>query len=155
MTNHHLTDEILQAFLLDGMQDDTIASHLSVCIECHTKLESYQNVINNLKKIPSETFAFDMTTLVMDNIVKYETQKSKKQELVFWAFLMFFLVSIASFALPYVPQILSIFDAIPNFATLFIIGTGIMVVLFLLVDLIKQYKLKEEKIFKNNLQPTL
>lgn len=155
MSNDHLTDEILQAYLLEEIQDDAIASHLSVCIECREKLENYQLLVNNLTKITPESFAFDVTALVMDNIVKYETQKSTKQELVFWGFLILLLVIIASLALPYVPQLLSLFDAIPNFTTLFIIGTGIMVVLFLLVDLIKQYKLKEEKIFKNNLQPIL
>ncbi len=155
MTNDHLTDEILQAYLFEEMQDDAIASHISVCKECRKKIENYQQLVNNLTKISPDSFAFDVTTLVMNNIVQYETQKSKKQELVFWGFLMFLLVSIASFALPYVPQLLSFFVAIPNVTKLFIVGTGIMVVLFLLIDLIKQYKLKEEKMFKNNLQPIL
>lgn len=155
MTNKHLTDEILQAYLLKEIQDDAVASHLSVCVECREKLESYQLLVSNLTKIAPESFAFDVTALVMDNISQYETHKSRKQEIVFWVFLTFLLVSIASFGLPYVPQLLSIFNVIPNIITLFIISTGIMVALFLLVDLIKQYKLKEERIFKDNLQPML
>ena len=42
MTNDHLTDEILQAYLFEEMQDDAIASHISVCKECRKKIENYQ-----------------------------------------------------------------------------------------------------------------
>ena len=73
MTNDHLTDEILQAYLFEEMQDDAIASHISVCKECRKKIENYQQLVNNLTKISPDSFAFDVTTLVMNNIVQYET----------------------------------------------------------------------------------
>jgi hypothetical protein len=39
------------------------------------------------------------------------------------------------------------------FANLFIVGTGIGVVIFLLSDIYKQYKIKEKILFEDNLQP--
>ena len=46
MTNDHLTDEILQAYLFEEMQDDAIASHISVCKECRKKY-TLENMAQN------------------------------------------------------------------------------------------------------------
>lgn len=153
MTNNHLSDEILQVFLLEETQSDTVTSHLSTCVECREKLENYHSLVDNIKKITPETFAFDVTTLVMGNIVQYETKKIRNQEVIFWGFLILLLGVISSFAIPYIPKILSVFKSIPSFTTILIVGTGLMVMLFLIADLNNQYKLKEKKIFENNLQP--
>lgn len=155
MKSDHLTDETLQAFLLKEIQDDTIATHLSVCPDCREKLEKYHHLIVAISKIAPETFSFDVTTLVMDKIIRYEKKKSNKQEFIFWALLIFLSVVIASFAIPFIPKILTQFYSKFIFTTLLAVGTGLVVLLFLLVDIYQQYKTKEEKIFKNNLQPIL
>lgn len=129
--------------------------HLSVCSECRTKLENYQHLLVNIQKVAAESFAFDVTTLVMDRIVQYEKQESLKQAFVFWGLLTILLIAISSFAIPFIPQILTIFNSTPNLTMQLIIGTGLVVLIFLLTDLNKQYKLKERKIFENNLQPIL
>jgi len=69
MTNNHLTDETLQAFLLKEIQDDTITAHLAVCSSCREKLGNYQHLVVGIQKIESETFSFDVTTVVMDRII--------------------------------------------------------------------------------------
>lgn len=155
MTNSHLTDETLQAFLLKEMQDDTAAIHLSVCAHCQTKLEKYQHLLSDIQKIEPETFPFDVTTVVMDKIRCYEKQKSRKQERSLWVLFIFLAILISSLAIPFIPQFLTAFYAMPIFTTLLILGTALVVFLFLLVDLYKRYQLKEQKIFDNNLQPTL
>lgn len=155
MTNNHISDENLQTFLLGETQDETVASHISSCEICREKLENYQALFANIKKINPEAFDFDVTSLVMDTIIQYEKQKSKKQELVSWGFMAFLVVAISSFAIPYIPQILSIFNTMPNFTAVLMVGTGFLVALFLVIDLYKQYQLKEKKIFDHNLQPML
>lgn len=155
MKSKHLTDETLQAFLLKEIQDDTIATHLASCANCMEKLENYQYLVAGIQKIAPETFSFDVTTVVMDKIMLYERKENRKQELVFCGILIFLLVVISSFSIPFIPQILTIFYSIPVFKTLLIVGTGLVVLLFLLADINKQYKMKEKKIFENNLQPIL
>jgi hypothetical protein len=155
MKNNHLTDEILQAFLLKEMQDDGIATHLAVCPSCQERLEKYQFLIDSVRKIKPEIFSFDVTTLAMNNIMLYEKKKSKKQELVFWGLLIFLLIAISSFSVPYIPKILSIFYSKSIFTTLLVVGTVLVVLLYLLADITQQYKMKEEKIFQDNLQPIL
>lgn len=152
--NSHLTDEILQAFLLKEQQDDTIATHLAVCSKCREKLEEYQSLIDHVQQIKPETFSFDVTTLAMNTVVLYEQKKSKKEALVFWGLLVFLSIVLISFSIPFLPQLLGIFDSKSPFTTLFVIGTGLAVLLFLLTDMIQQYKTKEKKLFAD-LQPTL
>ncbi|WP_298223682.1 hypothetical protein [Flavobacterium sp.] len=155
MKNDHLADETLQAFLFHERQDDTVATHLAECTNCREKLEKYQHLNDSLSEIAPETFSFDLTTAVMDKIMQYEKKKSKKQEFVFWALLTFLAVIMASLAIPFIPKILTVFYSKSIFATLLVVGTGLVVLLFLLADIHQQYKTKEQKIFKNNLQPIL
>lgn len=154
MKSTHLTDETLQAFLLSEMQEDAIATHLAVCSNCREKLETYRQLMLGISKTAPETFSFDVTSVVMDKIMLYEKKKSKKQGLFFWGVLTFLLLAIASLAIPFIPNILAVFYSKSLFTTLLVIGTGLVVFLFFLADINQQYKAKEEKVFKNNLQPT-
>lgn len=153
MTNEHLTDETLQAFLLNETQEDTIAAHLSACADCREKLENYQRLVVGIQKMTPESFAFDVTTVVMDKIVQYKRQETQKQEFVFWGLLGLLILVIVAFFVPFLPQIRAFFTAIPVFTALLIGGTGAVVLLFLVADTNRQYKIKEEKIFQNKLQP--
>ena len=155
MTNNHLTDETVQAFLFKETKDDGITMHLLECVECRGKFENYQYLVNNIKRVAPETFSFDVTNLVMDRIMLFERQESRKQGLIFWGLLTFLLIVISSFSIPFVPQILTVFYSIPFFTSIFVVGTGLVVFLFLLADINKQFKMKEEKIFRNKLQPIL
>lgn len=155
MKNIHLTDEILQAYLLKEIPDDAIASHLSMCTSCKKRFEEYQFLINNIQKIETDTLYFDVTTLVMNNILQYEKTKNKQQNLFFWGILILLLIAISSLSIPYLPAIVALLNPKTALATLLLIGTGLAVWLFLLIDLVQQYKKKEDQIFKNNLQPML
>lgn len=155
MKTIHLTDEILQAHLLKEIQDDTIATHINLCSTCRKRLEAYQLLIDSVQKTTPETFSFNVTTLVMNNIMLYEKKKSKKQELRFWGLLIFLVMAISSFSIPFIPRAFAIFHSTTILTTLLVIGTGLVVLLFLLADIIQQYKAKEDKLFKNNLQPVL
>lgn len=155
MKNSHLTEETLQALLLKEMQDDTAEIHLSECADCQTKLEKYQLLISDIQKIEPETFPFDVTTVAMYKIECYEKQKSRNQERILRVVFTFLSVLISSLSIPFIPQVLTTFFTLSIFTTLLIVGTGLAVFLFLLADLNKRYKLKEQKIFDDNLQPTI
>lgn len=155
MKNIHLTDETLQAYLLKEIADDAIAIHLSMCASCMKRFEEYQFLITNMQKIETDTFSFDATTLVMNNIFQYEKTKNKQQNLFFWGILILLLIAISSLSIPYLPTIVALFNPKTALAMLLLVGTGLAAWLFLLVDLVQQYKKKEDQIFKNNLQPIL
>lgn len=155
MKTIHLNDETLQAFLLNEIADETIATHLGGCSNCREKLEKFQQLVVGISRIAPETFSFDVTTVVMDKIILFEKKKSIKQEFVFWGLLTFLLTVIALLSIPFIPKTLTVFYSNSIFTTLLVIAIGLFVLLFLLADINQEYKRKEEKLFKNNLQPTL
>jgi predicted tellurium resistance membrane protein TerC len=153
MKSSHLTDETLQAFLLKEIQDETVAAHLTGCSACSERLEEYQTLINRVQQVEAEAFSFDVSALAMQSVLLYEKKKSKKQELVFWGLLIVLVIAIASFSVPFIPAVLALFSLTADFSILLITGTGAVVLLFLLADIVRQYKAKEEKLFATNLQP--
>ena len=155
MESIHVTDEVLQAFLLNELQDDTVATHLGGCSNCREKLEKYRQMVVGIPQIAPETFSFDVTTLVMNNILLYDKRKRKMQALFFWGVLVLLLLVISSFSIPFMPAVLAIFHSKSIFTTLLLIETGLVVLLFLFADIARQYKMKEEKILKNKWQPIL
>lgn len=153
MKNNHLTDETLQAFLLNEIQDDAINIHITECSICCAKLENYQHLIAQINKITPETFSFDVTTVVMHKIEQHATQENIKQGFIFWGILAALIGSIVLLSLPFLQPIVSVFYAKSFFTNLFIIGTGICVVLFFVADIYKRYNAKEKILFDNHLQP--
>lgn len=143
MKSIHLTDEILQEFLLNELQDDAIATHLAVCSKCQKTLEEYQYLIENVQKIKTETFSFDVIFLVMEKIKEVETKKEKNTNIVLYMSLS--IVSIVALVLLY-PYIKIICTQLKSFSTrtnVFMLVSILGVVIFLMNDLFRQYKQKE------------
>jgi negative regulator of sigma E activity len=143
MTNNHLTEEILQAYLLNEIQDDKIATHLIECLSCQKKLEEYQILIDSVQKIKPEIFSFDVTTVVMEKIKEVETQKEKNSNSVMYLSLSS--ISIAALVLlyPYIKSIFTQFKLFTVMGNLFVLVSALGVTIFLLNDIIRQYKQKE------------
>jgi hypothetical protein len=155
MKDAHLTEENLQEYFFNEFQDSEIAMHLAGCPDCRERLEAYQLLIANVKKIQPESFSFEVTALAMDKIFLYEKKKNKRKEIVLWGVLATVSILISSFSIPYLPMIFALFYSQSIFSTLFLIGTGLFILAFLVADIIRQYKKKEDEIFKNDLQPML
>lgn len=143
MKSNHITDEILQAYLLNEIQDDKIATHLSGCSACQEKLEEYQLLIDSVQKIKPETFSFDVASIVMAKINEVERQKEKDTNIVLYLSLSS--ISIAAFVLlyPYIKSIFTQFKLFSVMGNLFILVSALGVTIFLLNDIIRQYKQKE------------
>lgn len=155
MKSIHLTDEVLQGYLLKEIADDEIANHLEECSICQQRLDEYRFLIGGMQETTTESFSFDVTTVAMNAIVLYEKKRKLKQEVFFWGLLILLCMVVLSFAIPFIPQILAIFSGKLSSVTLLVIVTGFFVLLFLLTDISRQFKMKENKIFKHHLQPIL
>jgi hypothetical protein len=143
MKGNHLTDETLQVFILNEMQDDAITTHLEVCPACSEKLEIYQHLMADISKIAPETFSFDVTTVVMNKIIEVETRKDRNKNLVVYTSLSF--VSIIALVLlgPYIKMIFAPFMSFSIITIVFMLVSVLGVATFLLNDLFRQYKQKE------------
>lgn len=153
MKKEHVTEETLQAYLLEEMRNDAIGEHLEACSVCKAKLENYRHLIVNIQKIEQQPFSFDVTTLAMTKILDYERKSKRKKEVFFWGLLIFSIIVIAALSVPFIPVILTVFHSKSIFIALLVLGTSLLVFLFLLADIKRQYKRQEEKILRNDLQP--
>jgi negative regulator of sigma E activity len=143
MKSNHIPDEILQAYLLNEIQDDNIVTHLSGCSSCQEKLEEYQLLIDSVQNIKPETFSFDVTSTVMAKINEVERQKEKNTNIVLYLSLSS--ISIAALVLlyPYIKSIFTQFKLFTVMENLFLLVSALGVTIFLLNDIIRQYKQKE------------
>jgi hypothetical protein len=143
MKSNHIPDEILQAYLLNEIQDDNIAPHLSGCSSCQEKLEEYQLLIDSVRKIRPENFSFDVTSIVMAKINEVERQKEKNTNIVLYLSLSS--ISIVAFVLlyPYIKPIFIQFKLFKVMGILFMLVSALGVTIFILNDIIRQYKQKE------------
>lgn len=155
MKSIHLTDETLQGYLLKELSDDEITNHLHTCAICQQRLEEYRFLINGIQKNETESFSFNVTTVAMNTVMLYERNRKLKQEIFFWGLLSLLCMVILSFTIPFIPKIFGLFSGKFNSAMLLLTGTGLFVLLFLLTDISRQFKTKENKIFNNDLQPIL
>ena len=144
MKSTHLTDETLQAFLLNELQDDTIAAHLKVCSTCLTRLEEYKLLTHSLQKLKTETFSFDVTSLVMEKINEVETRKEKNTNIVLLTSLSIALMATLVLLYPYVKIILAQFKLFSIMTNAFILVSVLGVAIFLLNDIFRQYREKEK-----------
>ncbi len=143
MNNSHLTDEILQDYLLRETKDNWIKKHLEKCSSCSERLEEYQNIIENVEKIKPETFPFDVTALIMEKINEVETPKEKNISLVLYLSLCVFLSIILFLLYPHLKTIFNQFKSFSVMSNVFILISAIGIAIFLLNDLFRQYKQKE------------
>ncbi len=155
MKSTHLTEANLQEYLFGDIQDGEVATHLAACPECRARLEAYQLLIAIVKKTQPETFSFEVTALAMDTIFLYEKKKIRRQAFVFWGVLAVLTIFIMSFSIPYLPMVMALFSSQSILTTLFLIGTGLLILLVFVVDIFRQYKKKKAELFKNDLQPSL
>lgn len=153
MNSEHLSDEALQAYLFKEVEDDASAAHLSACSICRERLDEYRFLIDRLQETKPEAFSFDLSSHVMDKVLQHETRKRKREYLVYWGILAFAFMVLASFSIPFVPQVLAVFYLDSMLTTLFVLGTGLAVLVFLLADLARQYKTKADRLLKKSLQP--
>lgn len=143
MKSNHLTDETLQAFTLGEIHDDIIATHLTICTQCQKTHSEYQFLVDSVQKIKTESFSFDVGSLVIEKIKVFEAQKEKNANIVLYMCLL--IVSIGAFGLvyPYLQIVFAQFESFSTMKYLFVLVSVLGVVIFLLSDLLRQYKQKD------------
>lgn len=143
MKTEHLTDETLQAFLLNELQDDAIVRHLAVCPICTENLGKYQQLVTIISKISPETFSFDVSAVVLTKIVEVETQKERNTNRVLYLGLSMVSLVALFLAYPYLQLIFSQFQSHSGISNAFMLVSGLGVIIFLIKDIFRQYKHKE------------
>ncbi len=153
MKYDHLTDDIIQAFILKETSDGKIALHISECNVCKAKLESYQMLMSAMGDIEPESFSFDITTIVMQRIEQYENKKKAFGFYVLMTILGIIIVGLLVISIPFILPVFQLFPSMTMITNVFIIVSALSVFIFLLTDIFRQYKQKERLFLNKILQP--
>ncbi|HMT96749.1 MAG TPA: hypothetical protein PKC62_08690 [Ferruginibacter sp.] len=143
MNTNHLTDESLQAYILEDISDSQITLHISECADCKAKLKSYQALLNRINKLEPELFSFDVTELVLQKIEATETKKTILGDYTLMILLGVFILSVILFSFPIIKPIFQPFWSLDFLGNAFIIVSTIGVLMFLFVDILMKFKQKE------------
>lgn len=155
MNNEHLSDETIQAYILDELSDSKIIDHISECALCKHKLETYRILFSSMEKIEPETFSFDTTALVMQKIEGFGKPPSLVSTYTLVFVLCILLLCVMIVGIPLLIPLMRIFQSITVIANGLILSSGLSVLVFLIIDNFRQYKQKERLISVKKLQPEL
>lgn len=143
MNNDHLTDDIIQAYVLQEVADKPIALHISVCASCKAKLESYRVLMHTIGNIEPETFSFDATALVMQKIRQSENRKATIGDYALSAISGLLILGVFILCIPFIKPVFQLFHAVTGIANVLIVVSALSVLLFLSADVFRQYRQHE------------
>lgn len=147
MNNYHPNEQALQSYLIENTQDINIKQHISECNDCKQKLSEYNKLQEYFSKVESNGFNFDTSSIVLNRIYRYENQKNNKEAIVLWSIFSLFIILILVISIPYLLKIVSLFNYTSINSTLFSIGTGLLMLFYLLIDTNRKYKEKKSLLF--------
>ncbi|HMQ06972.1 MAG TPA: hypothetical protein PKC30_06695 [Saprospiraceae bacterium] len=148
MNNEHLSDDIIQAYILDEIADKEVSLHISSCFDCRLKLESYQILMMQLNTIEPEVFSFDAASLVMYKIEETEKQRRYLSNYAFLGIIGFLILGVLVFFFSYISHIVHILQSMTIIGNVFLFVSAFSVFLFLLADILRDYKEKEKLILQ-------
>jgi hypothetical protein len=148
MSNNHLTDYTIQSYILKEISEEIVELHISECPDCKAKLETYQLIMSTLENLPSERFSFDVTRLAMEKITESERKKESINNSILMSILGILILGVFALSLPYVKPIFRELQSITAISTLLILVSALSILIFFLADQFRQYKQKENLLFK-------
>ncbi|HXB42572.1 MAG TPA: hypothetical protein VNV85_00870 [Puia sp.] len=77
MTTKHLSETEMQQYALDKSGCGTeIEEHMQSCAMCRAEAQAYQQIFTSIGEQPKAVFGFDLSTLVLQQIVRNESKFS-------------------------------------------------------------------------------
>lgn len=141
MKTDHLTDDIIQAYILQEPNDPQIALHISECTACKAKMESYMVLMDAIRHIEPETFSFDAVTLVLQKIEAREKFYPGKYPLTIFSGI--FISGVFLISLFIIKPAFQTFRPLNEIENIFIAISAVCVFTFLLIDIFRQFRQKE------------
>ena len=145
MTTKHLTDEEIQDCCLFGNTDKITEAHLAGCKDCSLKLEKYHELINSVSKSEPEYFDFNVSKLVMSQLLS-EKKKTSMENYSIWILFVIGMFALLLIILPAMKYIGFLFFNVDSITILLVLTILLIGTLFLLTDVIKTQYIKELKI---------
>ena len=140
MTGIHITDNDIQQFVLDkGNCSFTVMDHMSVCSDCRAKAETYTLLFSEIKHQAKPAFDFDLTGLVLLNIMQKETIGSRTSALI-WLFTIIGLSPLVITIYLFGNYIVQVLAGVSSMTMYLVITTSVLLLLLQGIEMFRKYK---------------
>jgi hypothetical protein len=140
MKSKHITDNEIQQFVLDetSCPFGTI-DHMRVCRNCRAKAETYKLLFSEIKRQPKPAFDFDLTELVLSNIVHKEAVDSQTSALI-WLFTIIALGSVVITIYLFGNYTIRVFAGVSSMAMYLVVTTSVLLLLLQGIQMFRKYR---------------
>jgi hypothetical protein len=146
MINKHLTDSEVQQYVSQKANAGTaITEHIKHCADCKIKVEQYRLLFDGIKEQEKPVLDFNLADLVMAQLPVSEPAVANSNTFFYViAFITIFIIG----ALCYIfgNNLLDLFGGITPILTGLIITTVTSVLIFLCIDMYKNYQTKMQSL---------
>ena len=138
MIDEHLSDEQIQELAIDrSAVAASVQAHVQRCEQCSAKVEAYQLVIAAIDDQPVPAFDFDISEVVLAQIVKQ--QKSERYRWLYWLIALGILVSGGAIYL-FWQYIALLFTGINIILICLTVITGLLIMTAMIIDMLRTYR---------------
>jgi hypothetical protein len=135
MKTQHLSDEIIQEFVLSKSHERSVVEHLQGCESCKAKIDLYQYLITGIKEQSHAEFDFNVSELVMNKI----EQKDAAYSSVLWLFAILGIGIMVITALLFGRHIANLFSGVSEMVSYLVITTALVFLLFQGMEIVRKY----------------
>ena len=140
MTSKHLSDYDIQQFVLEEVNcHPSIRQHALRCPRCNVKAHTYRLIFASLKRQAKPVFEFDLTRLVLSNILVKEETKPLPKRLVYLS-VMITMAPLAAVSYLFDEYLLDIFSNVSSISLYMVVTSALMFLAFQMIDMFKKHK---------------
>ena len=140
MINDHLSDTGIQQFVFDKSNcGSNIIDHINVCDSCKAKAEAYQLLLSAIQQQTTPVFDFDLSSLVLSQIVQPKPKPALSRVFVF----LFILTGASSIAVAswlFGDHFLNMFSGITSMAIYLTLTASVTFLFFQGIEMYKKYQ---------------
>lgn len=140
MSNPHLTDAMIQQYVLDKSLTDLSANeHMITCEQCRLKASDYSMLFSEIQNLPTPSFNFNLAGLVMAQLPKQKKQWS-------WSLVLVTFSAIIIIAVPFYFFQQYFQDILAGMSILILSLIGIMILMILVFQILEEYRKYDKRI---------
>lgn len=140
MTSKHVTDFDIQKFVFDEVNCPlNVIDHMRVCENCRAKAETYKVLFSEIKHQAKPAFNFDLTEVVLSNIVRTEAVGSQTSALT-RLFTIIGLSSVVTMIYLFGKYISRVFAGVSSMAMYLVVTTSVLLLLFQGIEMLRKYR---------------
>ncbi len=139
MKNFHISELVLQEFVLTNTGTDEIKNHLRQCEQCRARANAYRSVFKVIEKSAKPEFDFDLSELVIAKIEKSKIRLSMSV-LMLLLFAGLFVVCILAYI--FNQNTISWVIGLQKMALYLLVVTGFIPFAFLAIEIYNDYSKK-------------